>query len=141
MKHTTSAAPADGRHVKAAPAPIRTVRLLAARTGTPAQDGRTIVRPRLERSTVPVFVQREKGRDLVGSARLELTSEGVVAHAAVAPYVAERLGTRELHAHIELAGGDIGRDPLVIRGGIVGALFCSKAAPAWNDLWVEGAEA
>jgi hypothetical protein len=137
--YNPTAAPADGHKVKAAPAPVRVVNLLAARTGVPAADGRTVMRPRLDHNTVPVFVQRDKGRDLVGAAELELTDEGVVARCSIAPYAAAALEAREIHAHIELAGGYHSRDPLTIHGGTVGALFCSKAAPAWNDMWVEGA--
>lgn len=123
------------------PMPTTHVEALVTRTGVASGHGRTVLRPRVEGNVVPVFIQRTGGRDLVGSADLEITEEGIVARMSVAPYAAKLLTGRQIHAHAEMVGGYVAqtRDGYTVQGSTLRGLHCSDAAPAWNDLWVREA--
>lgn len=127
----------------------RRLRGLVARAGVPTTEPnpRTIINVVIPERTVPVF----KGapgtyRELVGTAELTLTDEGVVAEMELPPYLAaELLRDGGLNAHIEGEGGfgetrynpETGGRDVVLDGLRVRTLYCSGDAPAWNDLWME----
>jgi len=124
----------------------RTVDALVARIDTPSSDGRTIRRVSNTGVTVPVigFNGPPGGRrepNLVGSATVEATDEGLVAHLAVTAGTAARLLAREVHATLDVRDADIiVEDGLaVLHGGSVAALHVGAGVPPWSDLWVREA--
>lgn len=115
---------------------------LAIPTNVPSDEAisRTVTDPQVA-GTIPVFAKRELGRDLVGTASLTVTDEGVVADMVLAPYIARRLLGGELRAHAETDGGYISHEErgVTIHSPTVRGLYCSEQANAWDGLWVREA--
>lgn len=125
----------------------RNVDALVARVDTPSTDGR-IIRGITVGQTVPVIAfngppgtGRRREPSLIGSATVEITDDGLVAHMAVTDGTAARLLAGEVHATMDVRDADIIAEGTesVLHGGTVAALHVGAGVPPWNDLWVREA--
>lgn len=129
----------------------RRLRGLVARVGVPTSEPnpRTLINVVIPHTTVPLF-RGAAGtyRELIGTAELSVTDEGVMAEMVLPPYLAAELlrDDAELHAHIEGVGGeaiseaidaDAGQYRITLDGMEIRTIYCGPGAPAWNDLWLE----
>lgn len=127
------------------PRNTRNVDALVGRIDVPSFDGRTIRRLSTGQ-TVPVIAfngPRDGRREptLIGSATVEATDEGLVAHMAVTNGTAARLIAGEVHATLDVRDADIivEAGQSVLLGGSVAALHVGAGVPPWSDLWVREA--